>query len=192
MEKDLLARLVKADEKAFREIFDLYVKKVYHFVYGYIKDASQAEDITQNLFLKIWEKKSMINIEKSFDGFIYTIAYRMVIDYFRQNKTKFHCSDTGIFNEDAVVSDFKSDELLNRHQLDSLYDQALRILPEKRKEIFLLSRHNGLSNKQIAEQLQISVKTVENQMTAALATLRSFFSQSDLGELGFILLFFLI
>ncbi|MBC7866004.1 MAG: sigma-70 family RNA polymerase sigma factor, partial [Gloeobacteraceae cyanobacterium ES-bin-316] len=125
-----------------------------------------------------------------FQGFIYTIAYRMVIDHFRQNKTSFHCSATGVFNEDAVVSDLSSDELLNRHQLDSLYDKALRILPEKRKEIFLLSRHNGLSNKQIAAQLQISVKTVENQMTAALATLRSFFSQSDIGRLLFILFFF--
>jgi len=190
IEKDLLARLMNADEEAFRKIFDLYVKKVYQFVYGYIKEPTQAEDITQNLFIKIWEKRTSIDIDKSFDGFIFTIAYRMVIDYYRQTKTKIHGNAIGHFADDSMASSDHSDDLLNRHQLDSLYEKALQTLPPKRKEIFLLSRHSGLSNKQIAEHLHISVKTVENQMTAALSTLREFFTNSDIGSVVFFFLFF--
>jgi len=187
---DLIERLINGDDEAFKEVFNFYVKKVYHFVFGYVKEATQAEDITQNLFIKIWEKKAEINLQKSFDGWIYTIAHRLVIDYFRQHKIKYHSNSSTEFENDLIVSSLSSDELLNRHQLESLYEQALQILPPKRKEIFLLSRHEGFSNKKIATHLNLSIKTVENQMTAALSSLREFFANSDIGASAFFLIFF--
>ncbi len=188
-ENDLLIRIRNADEEAFRQMFDLYIKKVYHFILGYIKEKSEAEDITQNVFIKIWEKRATIDINKSFEGFIFTIAYRMVVDYFRQDALRFQEKDTHNLIEATIISPGSSDDMLNLHQLESLYEQSLERLPPKRKEIYLLSRHSGLSNKQIAEQLGISVKTVENQMTAALASLKEFFSHSDLNPL---VIFFLL
>ena len=188
VEKDLLARLKNADEEAFTQIFEMYVKKVYQFVLSYNKEKTEAEDITQNVFIKIWEKKLLINIDKSFEGFIFTIAYRLVIDYFRKNSVHFHRTTIIGLAEESIASRVNSDDLLKRHSLESLYEKALQSLPAKRKEIFLLSRHNGLSNKQIAEQLGISIKTVENQMTAALSSLKAFFSASDLIAIIFIFL----
>ena len=189
-DKDLLVRLMNADEEAFRQIFDLYVKKIFQFVYGYIKQSTQAEDITQNIFIKIWEKRASIDIHQTFDGFIFTIAYRMVIDYLRQTKLKFHSGATGNFLDESIASSVSSDDLLNGHQLESLYKKALHTLPPKRKEIFLLSRHAGMSNKQIASHLKISVKTVESQMTAALSTLKEYFTNSDIASVVLFFLFF--
>jgi RNA polymerase sigma-70 factor (ECF subfamily) len=190
IEKDLLVRLINADEDAFREIFDCYFKKVHRFVYSYIKETTQAEDLTQNIFLKLWEKRAGIDIDKSFDGYLFTIAYRTVMDHFRQTERQILSAASDAFLKEAIASSHSSDELLNRHQLESLYEKALQTIPQKRKEIFLLSRHNGLSNKQIAERLHISVKTVENQMTAALSKLREFFAHSDLGSAVFFYYFF--
>jgi RNA polymerase sigma-70 factor, ECF subfamily len=187
VKKDLLARLKNADEGAFTQIFEAYVKKVYQFVFSYIKEKTEAEDITQNVFIKIWEKKLAIDPDKSFEGFIFTIAYRLVIDHFRQHSTKHHQSTAIGLAEESIASHLHSDDLLQRHHLESLYEKALLLLPPKRKEIFLLSRHNGLSNKQIAHQLGLSVKTVENQMTAALSSLKNFFAGSD--SIAIILIF---
>jgi RNA polymerase sigma-70 factor, ECF subfamily len=191
IEKDLLARLKNADETAFTQIFDIYVKKVYHFVFSYVKEKTEAEDITQNVFIKIWEKKSSIDTSKSFEGFIFTVAYRLVIDYFRQHAAPSHRNTKIGLSEESIASAVHSDDLLKQHQLESLYEKALLSLPAKRKEIFLLSRHNGLSNKQIAEQLGLSIKTVENQMTAALCALKAFFGGLGPDNLIIIFLFFL-
>jgi len=190
IEKDLLVRLINSDEVAFKEIFDYYFKKVHRFVYSYVKETTQAEDLTQNVFIKLWEKKAGIDINKSFDGYIFTIAYRTVMDHFRQTEKRLLLTTSDAFLKESIISSSSSDELLNRHQLESLYEKALQTLPQKRKEIFLLSRHNGMSNKQIAERLNISVKTVENQMTAALSRLKEFFAHSDLDSAVFFLLFF--
>ena len=188
-EKELIVGLVNGDERAFRQIYDLYVKKVYHFTLNYVKEKSEAEDIAQNVFMKIWERRNVIDKEKSFAGFIFTVTYRIIIDYFRQNSTKFSLNKRPTLDQEIPSLVF-SDDLLNRHQLESFYDKALQALPPKRKEIFLLSRHNGLTNKQIAEKLDISVKTVENQMTAALASLKASFSSSEPGIIIAVLLFF--
>ena len=187
-EKDLLLRLINADETAFRQIFDRYFKTVKQFVNNHIKEPDLVEDITQNIFIRLWENKSRIDINKSFDGYIFTIAYRMVVDHYRQSRTVVSSHSIDKFH-DTIRSDEFSDELLNLHQLESVYMKALQTLPLKRKEIFLLSRQNGLSNKEIAEHLNISVKTVENQMTSALARLRKFFSKSDVDSLTFFLVF---
>lgn len=189
LDKKLLDQLICSNEGAFRQVFERYGRKVYQFVFSHVKVVATAEDITQNVFLRIWEKRKLIDPEKSFDGFLFTIAYRAVIDHFRSTQKHFQQSFPVELITDSVASSVFADQLLNQHQLESLYHRALHSLPPKRKEIFMLSRHGGLSNKQIAEQLGISTKTVEGQMTAALSFLKAFFTQSDLGAASVALLF---
>jgi RNA polymerase sigma-70 factor (ECF subfamily) len=181
-DKDLMIQLRDANEDAFRQVFDRYGKKVYRYILHYVKVGVEAEDITQNVFLRIWEKRGQLDPEKSFEGFIFTIAYRAVMDHFRANPKRLQSLFPVDLLNDSVVSTVNADALLNHHQLESIYQQALQALPPKRKEIFLLSRHGGLTNRQIAEQLGISIKTVESQMTAALSFLKNFFSHSDFGR----------
>ncbi len=181
-DKDLMIQLRDADEAAFRQVFDRYGKKVYRYIIHYVKVGVEAEDITQNVFLRIWEKRGQLDPEKSFEGFIFTIAYRAVMDHFRTNPKRLQSLFPVDLLTDSIVSTVGADALLNHHQLESIYQQALHALPPKRKEIFLLSRHGGLTNRQIAEQLGISIKTVESQMTAALTFLKNFFSHTDFGR----------
>jgi len=181
-DKDLMIQLRDANEAAFRQVFDRYGKKVYWYILHYVKVGVEAEDITQNVFLRIWEKRGQLDPEKSFEGFIFTIAYRAVMDHFRMNPKRLQSLFPVDLLNDSVVSTVSADALLNHHQLESIYQQALQGLPPKRKEIFLLSRHGGLTNRQIAEQLGVSIKTVESQMTAALSFLKNFFSHSDFGR----------
>ena len=180
-DKDLMIQLKNANEEAFRQVFDRYGKKVYRYILHYVKVGVEAEDITQNVFLRIWEKRNLLDPAKSFEGFIFTIAYRAVIDHFRANPKQLQSLFPADLITDSFVSTVGADALLNHHQLESIYQQALQALPPKRKEIFLLSRHGGLTNKQIAQQLGISIKTVESQMTAALSFLKNFFSHADFG-----------
>ncbi len=182
LEKDLMIQLRDANETAFRQVFDQYGKKVYLYILHYVKVGVEAEDITQNVFLRIWEKRGLIDPEKSFEGFIFTIAYRSVMDHFRTNPKRLQSLFPVDLFTDSIVSTVSADALLNHHQLESIYQQALQALPPKRKEIFLLSRHGGLTNRQIAEKLGISIKTVESQMTAALSFFKKFFSETDFGR----------
>ena len=179
LEKDLLLRVREGDELAFKQFFEYYVKKVYQFTLGYVKHSAEAQDITQTVFIKIWEKRSDLNFSQSTDGLVFTITHRTIIDAFRRSSAKFPEKNRRELS-DNMASSNRSDDLLQAHHLESLYEQSLRNLPPKRKEIFILSRHLGLSNQEIGERLGLSVKTVENQMTAALATLRRFFLNSDL------------
>lgn len=191
-QRELLIRVKSADDHAFRQLFDQFVKKVYYFVYGHIKDKLEAEDITQNVFVRIWEKKEMIDPDRSFDGFIFTIAHRLVIDHFRINAKLYRLKNVVPLSEADIPSSIHTDDLVHHHQLESLYHKALQSLPPRRKEIFLLSRHSGLSNREIAEKMGISVKTVESQMTAALGFLRDFFDRRAMGPANIIGIYFLL
>ena len=189
-ERELLARIKMADQDAFRQVFNAYVHKVYQFVVGYVKDRADAEDVVQQVFQKLWTSRELIDIDKSFSGFLFTIAYRKTIDHIRQNKSR----KQGIvrfMHLEEPASDNNAEYLLTHHQLDVDYQQAINALTPKRKEIFLLSRHEGLSNKQIAERLQLSVKTVENHMTAALYTLRTQLKKAEIGIVILLMHFFI-
>ncbi len=177
---ELLVRIKNADESAFRQFFDLYVKKVYNFLFNHLRDKAEAEDLTQNVFMKIWNNRASIDINKSFDSYIFTIAHHLVIDFYREKNKHLHSEFSKGLVTDHPISPLTAEDAINKHQFESLYHTALESLPPKRKEIFLMSRHLGMSNKQIADQLQISVKTVENQMTAALKSLKDHFNQTEL------------
>ena len=130
-----------------------------------------------------------LDTNKSVKGFIFTVAYNTAIDYIRKKGFN-ELISLSSFSDIALSDKSSSDDLVIQGQLKSLYERAVQILPPKRREIFLLSRHDGLSNKQIAHHLNISVKTVENQMTAALSSLRDFFSGTNLHMGIFFLIFF--
>ncbi len=178
-EKLLLEKIKQNDTKAFREIFNLYIGKIYSFICRYVKDKHEAEDLTQIVFQKLWENKASINLNKSFDGFIFTIAYHIIIDYIRQTTAKKNINTVEIMLDATFITDLSADDLINKHQFESLYQKALETLTDKRKEIFLLSRHEGLSNNAIAQKLNISIKTVENQMTAAIACIKEYFKKNE-------------
>jgi RNA polymerase sigma-70 factor (ECF subfamily) len=185
---ELLARISNNDEIAFMTFFDLYYKKVYLFIFKFIKEKTESEDLAQIVFIKIWEKRIYLQEVKSINGYVFSIAHRIVIDHYRLSKTKNNNLTSNLPYDETSATTLTSEDLLRKHEFETIYNHALDSLPPKRKEIFILSRHEGLTNKQIADKMCISVKTVENQMTSALYFLKDCFKQSDF----FLFIFFCI
>jgi len=182
----LITSLKKGDHEAFDALYGRYAKGLYAFVTSILKNPADAEEIVQNVFVKVWERRNTIEEKFSFKSYLFTIAYRDVITQLRKQNMLASIQTNN--SQDLPVNDDNAELEIEFFNIDKIYHDILERLPEKRKEIFLLSREKGLSNKEIAAQLSISVKTVENQMTAALRTFREKLSQY--GILG-VLFFFL-
>ena len=171
-DQELAILIKKGDIRAFDKIYEKYSTRLYLFVNGIIKSQKDAEDIVQEVFLKIWNNREKINEYLSLQSFLFTIAHNTTISIIRKK-----------INENNYVSYVKSlqnaKELssgeveLEFKQLETHYNTILNKLPDRQKEVYLLSREEELSYKEIAERLGISVNTVENHMVKALKFLRT-------------------
>lgn len=176
-EADLILSLKDGDMKAFSDLFDRYGKRLYYFSMGYLKSSANAEEIVQEVFLKIWNNREELSIQKSFESYLFTIAKNGILNTIRKSK-----SEQAYINY-AKLHPGKNillDEELDFNELEKAYRQTIEKLSPRRKEIYLLSREQSLSNAEIAEKLNISIKTVENQMTSAISEIRK-----NLRSLGF-------
>lgn len=162
---------------AFNELFDRYGKRLHRFAVAYLKSTENAQEIVQEVFLKIWNNREEISPDKSFESYLFTIAKNGILNTIRKSKSEQAYLNFAKLNPGKNVL---LDEELDFNELERAYKNAVDQLSPKRKEIFLLSRVHSLSNAEIAKKMNISVKTVENQMTSALAEVRK-----NLRSLGF-------
>lgn len=151
----------------FLEIYRAFYGKVFTFVLSLVKSKANAQDITQNIFMKLWKNRKKLEHIKSMDDYLFILSKNACMDYFRKASRKKKIS-TDVFDEfllSRIVSspekriDALSDIEELRHIIDSL--------PSKRRDIFIMSRFDGLSNDEIASILGVSKKTVENQISLA-------------------------
>lgn len=176
-DSDWISDLKEGNLQAFGILFDRYGKRLYHFSMGYLKSAEDAEEIVQEVFLKIWDKRADLSTEKSLESYLFTIARNVILNTIRKSKyERTYGNFLKIYPEKNVLLD----EELNFHELERAYQAAIEQLSPRRKEIFQLSREQALSNAEIAAKMDISVKTVENQMTSAIFEIRK-----NLRSLGF-------
>lgn len=162
---------------AFNELFDRYGKRLHRFAVAYLKSTENAQEIVQEVFLKIWNNREEISPDKSFESYLFTIAKNGILNTIRKSKSEQAYLNFAKLNPGKNVL---LDEELDFNELERAYKNAVDQLSPRRKEIFLLSRVHSLSNAEIAKKMNISVKTVENQMTSALAEVRK-----NLRSLGF-------
>ena len=151
----------------FLEIYRAFYGKVFTFVLSLVRSKANAQDITQNIFMKLWKNRKNLEHIKSMDDYLFILSKNACMDYFRKASRKKEIS-TDVFDEfllSRIVSspekriDALSDIEELRHVIDSL--------PSKRRDIFIMSRFDGLSNDEIASTLGVSKKTVENQISLA-------------------------
>ncbi|MGV8138831.1 MAG: RNA polymerase sigma factor [Mangrovibacterium sp.] len=169
--KELAGLLKKGDMVAFDTIYERYCKRLYAFVLKYVKQKEDTEEIVQEVFIKIWEAREKINLYASFESFLFTIAYNSTISLLRKkvNETKY-------FDYLKTVSRVNQPEVINEiyyRDIQARIQELLSQLTPRQREIFKLSREEGLSHSEIAVKLNISVRTVKNQMATALAFLKS-------------------
>jgi RNA polymerase sigma-70 factor (ECF subfamily) len=187
-DKEYIECLKRDDFHAFDALFHKYSKSLYAFALSITRDNFAAEEITQLVFLKVWEKRTQINEYLSFKSFLFSITYNETISWLRKEK-----SEKRRISEFVHASCFQTndtEQLVEFSNIEGIAKRLVQEMPEKRKEIFSLSREQGFSNKEIADKLKISVKTVENQITSALKYLKKNLGKHDIIGLLFYFLIF--
>lgn len=182
----LVKELSKGNILAFNELFREYSKRLYGFAFGYLKSESEAEELVQEVFTIVWAKRTQLKHELSFKSFLFTISFNIIRKHFR---SKAHLSDylrSGLMDE----SDTDTSKQVSYNSLYQFIFSLVNKLPEKRRLIFIKSRFEGLSIQEISEELDISHKTVENQLTSALAYIRENLKKENIGAILFFALFF--
>ena len=168
-EKVLFDRIKRGDEKAFEMLFNKYYGHLCLFAARIINDDVTAEEIVQDLFVKLWEKREQLFIETSLKNYLFRSVKNLCLNFIQHNKTKIRHAEI-VLSE--VENNFTDDDSYPEIDLAFKIEESINSLPEKRKEIFRLSRQEGLKYHEIAQKLNISVKTVETQMSLAIKTLR--------------------
>lgn len=161
--------LIPTNEAAFEQVFTTHFKRLYAYALTIVKEEMAAEEMVQNVFFKIWEKKGRIDIQTSVTAYLYKAVYHECLNYIKHKKVKtayqhYAARQSGI-SENATAK-------LQLSELQQKLDTALSELPEQCRTIFQMSRFEELKYQEIADKLGISVKTVENQMGKALKILR--------------------
>ena len=186
-DESLLVRsLSKGNILAFNSLYKEYSGRLYRFAIGYLKSEAEAEDLVQEVFTILWVKRGDLKEELCFKSFLFTIAFNIIRKHFR---TRTYLCE---YLKNGAVSDLDM-QTSQKVTYDSLYQYIARLvnqLPGRRREIFIKSRLNGLSIEEIARDMKISHKTVENQLTDALKFIRvNLKSETNLMILFFILIF---
>jgi RNA polymerase sigma-70 factor (ECF subfamily) len=186
---ELVERLQKGDVEAFDLIYDKYSRKLYAFGLKYLRSPAETEELIQSVFLKVWENYKNLKKESSFKSYLFTIAYNDICKLFRKRKylqkfisdTLYENTQSSSETEDGI--DYKS--VLGRVQ------QIVDKLPEKQRVIFLKSRQEEKSTKEIAEEVGLSPGTVDNYISESIKFIRSRLRNENLQVLLLLSLFFL-
>ncbi|WP_413666667.1 RNA polymerase sigma-70 factor [Mucilaginibacter sp. Mucisp86] len=163
----LIALIQENDIVAFERIYNKYWSKLYLSAYNILRDRQVSEDITQEVLVNLWMKRANLQLT-SLNAYLYTAVRYQVFNIIRSGKVK-----ADLFNRlEELFSKNGGEEILSEKEINRLLEQGVAELPEKCRQIFIMSRREHLSTKEIAERLEISPKTVENQLTIALNRLR--------------------
>lgn len=166
---EIIDAFVHGDHEAFRKIFYLAYPKVRAFIRGFIKDVDDVEEVTQLIFIRLWNKRMAFSQVRCFDAYLFTLAKYTLFNYMATENAmaKLEESDT----EKACNEQTPHDELVAK-DLQLLIDMVVDGMPPQRKLIYRLSRVKGLSNDEIAQTLNLQKKTVENHLNLALREIR--------------------
>ena len=168
---DELLVLLKQDKlSAFKELYGRYWKKLYGAAYKRLKNKESAEEIVQEIFTNLWLKRYSLQITTTVGGYLYSTASNGIIDRYRKElvRTKYKEVFWTVHSE----TDNSTEDAIMLRELTYTIEAEVRQLPDKCRSVYELSRNEHKTNKEIALQLGISEKTVENHLTKALKRLR--------------------
>lgn len=170
----VLLKVVRGDQDAFRVVFDRYRDKVYFFALKLVHQPSQAEEIVQDVFLKIWvNRQSLANVQ-NFDNYLCTITRNHAFNILK--RCAHEKQITAELNRQSSTNDISTENIILQHDYERILLQAVEKLPPQQKLVYIMSREKGLKRAEIARELNISPETVKAHMYAALKFIRSSFN----------------
>ena len=167
------------DRACFERIYADYHKVLRFFAMRIVGDMSHAEDIVQEVFTHCWENRERIDASVSVKSYLYTLTYRRSLDLLKSSGyAKKDFSDDVSYLDNLLFTSFTADEQLNTDEIRKEIKRCVALLPDKCREVFVMSRHHGLKNREIAEKLDITVKAVEKHISKALKDIRAHLLQN--------------
>jgi RNA polymerase sigma-70 factor (ECF subfamily) len=170
---DLIFRRIKeGDRLTFQQFFETHYKEMVNYCYKITRNEVISEEVVQEIFINLWERREIIELKSALTSYLYSAIKKRSINYLKNELPKQQSQvDTETLEgmQDTAAS---LDDTDDTDKLEEFITNAVNNLPEKCREIFILSRYAGLTYQEIADELEISTKTVENQITIALRKLR--------------------
>lgn len=168
--KKIIAELAHDNDSAMDELFNYYYPRLYNFSRSFLKMEDGIDDLLQEVFVKLWQNRKNINSADTFNAYIFTIARNLLLNELRSRLNNQKMKDR--LHDLSVGEEYSLFKQIEYNDLKEKIDLAIGELPARGKEIFMLSRNDGLSHKEIAEKLQISTKTVEYHITQSTSFLK--------------------
>ncbi len=169
-DEKLVALLKKGDQQAFTEIYNRYAPKLAGFAASKLYSLDDARDILHDMFVKLWECREELHITANLQSYLFSIIRHRVIDKIRKNITREEYAAAAQLIETVYTENAEKE--IEAKDLQQNIQKSLNELPPRAREIYKLSREQGLSNGEIADKLQLSEQTVKNQLSTALKHLR--------------------
>jgi RNA polymerase sigma-70 factor (ECF subfamily) len=180
-EKEFITGLKNNDKSTVDSLYKHFHSRIYAFAFSLMKVEEDAMDIVHEVFIKLWEKRKSLDDDTKIESLVFTITRNSVLSYFRklssQKKYYNQMISTTLQNDKS-----STEEMINYDFLKEKVDSLILQLPPKSQKVFILSREKGLSNKEIAKELKIAEKTVEDHITRALVFLKK--NLKEVGILG--------
>ena len=173
-EKILVSELKSGNSKAFEKLFFHYFPRLYAYIHKITGNGPETEDLVQDVFVSIWNNKEQLDENRSFSGFIFKIARNKALNLIKQNLSRqIYLQYLHDENIPQPVIDY------NAQEITDIIDKAVSSLPERTKEIFLLSRHEGLTYMHIARKLELSENVVDHEIRKALQKIKDILKAKD-------------
>lgn len=169
----LINAIKKGDRKVYADFFRDHYAQFVGYAMRYLKSKSDAADIVQNAFVKLWENRKQLDAEKSITSFMYTIVRNLSLNHIRDHKQKH------VDLEQATLTIHQQPDILSEQNTspEEVISILIEKLPERQREAFELSRIDGLQHEEIAEIMDVSPRTVNNHIVAALKSLRKAYDE---------------
>ena len=171
-ELQLISQLTEGSETAFEKFFKTYFKSLHAYAFVMLQDEIMAEEVVQQVFYKIWEKKSQLKIHTSIKAFLYRSVHNECLNCLERQKHKVSHQEFVIYANRSAINNEGAAMRVELSELETRLKKAMNELPEQCRTIFYMSRFDELKYREIAAQMGLSIKTVEAQMGKALKVLR--------------------
>lgn len=184
-EQQLVKLLQKGNVEAFDSLFGAYSSKLFGFAFKYFRNESDAEELVQEVFVKVWENRQSLKSEYSFRSYLFTIALNQIRKYYNKKAASLRYLES--LSAETFTSEAGNNENyeLALQKLNSIIDT----MPPRRREIFIKSKLEGKSSKEIASELNITPGTVDNQISEAIRFIRNQMKTENIDLVLFMVLF---